>query len=45
MKIPIEKKQFYEDKYILSYIKTSIYHEFIRLNKKQEEYENKICFL
>ncbi len=25
------EKQFYEDKYILSYIKTSIYHKFIRL--------------
>lgn len=45
IKIPIEKKQFHEDKYILSYIKNSIYHEFIQLNKKQEEYENKICFL
>ncbi|NDO47113.1 hypothetical protein [Clostridium sp. MD294] len=27
IKIPIEKKQFYEDKYTLSYIKNSIYHE------------------
>ncbi len=44
-KIPIETQQFHQDKYILSYIKNSIYHEFIRLNRKQEEYENKVCFL
>lgn len=44
-KIPIEAEQFHQDKYILSYIKNSIYHEFIQLNKKQEEYENKVYFL
>ena len=45
MKIPIEKEEFKYDKYILSYIKNAIYHSFIQLNKKKENYENYICFL
>ena len=44
-KIPIELEQFCQDKYILSYIKSSIRHKFIYLNKKDEEYENHVCFL
>lgn len=44
-KIPIELEQFHQDKYILSYIKSSIHHKFIHLNKKDEEYENHVCFL
>ncbi len=43
-KIPIELEQFHQDKYILSYIKNSIRHKFIYLNKKDEEYENHVCF-
>ena len=45
MKIPIEEKRFYEDKYILSYIKKAMYHEFIQLNQKKENDENYICLL
>lgn len=34
-KIPIHLEHFKEDKYILSYINKSIYHEYISLNKKK----------
>lgn len=39
----MNKSNFYEDKYILSYIKSSIINSYIQLNIKKERYEYTIC--
>ncbi|AWZ50066.1 hypothetical protein C3495_14580 (plasmid) [Clostridiaceae bacterium 14S0207] len=40
-KIPIEKEKFKEDKYIISYIKTSLKNKYIEVNKKNY-YKDKV---
>lgn len=41
-KIPIQQENFKKDKYILSYIKTSIKNAYISLNEKKQKYLNHI---
>lgn len=44
-KIPIETAEFFDDKYILSYIEKSIKNIFITLNSRKERMQNMFCSL